>query len=212
MIGRWGIERGVACVSGLHVGCPAGAAGVKETPHRVPGEPSLSSFKADRRPGGVPASCARFSEVSGMRPSSAADRSGQACGGVSRTGAVDGAVVLGPARVAAIVGALSKKAEGMWRTQRSAVRHAVLCRGLIWPEGERGGGDAIRAQLVDLSCGGVGLLSGAAFEPCERLVFEMTVEGVGPVQWTCRVRWCERTADGIHRVGAQFVDVHPPAG
>lgn len=110
-------------------------------------------------------------------------------------------------RIDALVGALAHTGSGLWRTQRSAVRSAVLCRALIWPDADERVREAVRVQLVNLSTGGMGLLAGVRFDTCARLVFETTVERIGFIQWRGRVRWCERMRDGIFRIGVQFVDV-----
>ncbi len=124
----------------------------------------------------------------------------------------DHPVTLRPDQVASIVQALAQPGSTLWRTQRTALRYGVLCPALIWPVPDAADAQPIRAQLVDISTGGIGLLAGSKLEPDEPIVFETTIEGCGPVQWRCRLRWCVTTEDGTCRLGAQFTDVSRSAG
>lgn len=111
-----------------------------------------------------------------------------------------------------IVERLSQPHVSPRRTIRSSVRHAVLAPALVWRALRSESAEPVRAQLVNLSQGGVGLLAGRPFEVGEPFLFEMTLEGIGHVQWQCLVRWCIPTDDGIQRIGAVFTDTQVGEG
>ncbi len=116
---------------------------------------------------------------------------------------------LSASQVETIVGLLSAQRGGLRSTQRRDVRSAVLCPVLVWSVTDDPISEPIHAQLINLSAGGVGLLCGMTIAPYERIVIEMILKDVGHIQWKCSVRWCEESADGIRRIGAQLVDTTP---
>ena len=51
------------------------------------------------------------------------------------------------------------------------------------------------------------MLAGTPFEVDQSFLFEMTLEGVGHIQWRCVARWSIPREDGIHRIGAMLTDI-----
>ena len=115
--------------------------------------------------------------------------------------------VLSQRTLSEIVERLSRPNLSPRRTARSFIRHAVLAPALLWRTAGAEPGEPIRAQLVNVSRGGVGLLAGTPFEVDQSFLFEMTLEGVGHIQWRCMARWSIPTEDGIHRIGAMLTDI-----
>jgi PilZ domain-containing protein len=105
-----------------------------------------------------------------------------------------------------MLAALEKPGSGAWATQRSSMRHAILAPVLLWRSDDRSDANVIRAQIVNMSVGGLGLLLGESLVVGERVVLELSLDGVGLVWWRLEACWLEERDDGLFHAGFRIAE------